>query len=198
MRWGDVTVAPLDDDTLDAGARARNRAFRDDDDRRRFVGARVLLRGALAEHAGCAESQIEVHQRCDRCGGAHGAPTVTIAARPGPAVSMSHAGGIAVVAIAGAPVGVDVEPATGGAEVQRWVRTEAVLKATGHGLDVDPALVAITGPDGRPRLAEWRGPGGRPRLRIRDVRIPGHLVAVARAGRMPLRIDVAPMTLRRP
>jgi 4'-phosphopantetheinyl transferase len=36
-----------------------------------------------------------------------------------------------------------------------WVRKEAVLKATGHGLSVDPAGVVVTGPGEPPRLLAW-------------------------------------------
>ena len=38
-----------------------------------------------------------------------------------------------------------------------WVRKEAVLKASGVGLDEDPREVEITAPSQPPRLIRWAG-----------------------------------------
>ena len=85
-------------------------------------------------------------------------------------LSLSRAPGLVVAAVSTAgPVGVDVEPA-GGARFPgfeevaahpredsrdptvSWVRKEAVLKATGWGLAIDPRGVRI---DDGPRLVAW-------------------------------------------
>lgn len=153
-----------------------------------------LLRAVVAGAAGARPEHVTIEHDCPRCGrGSHGRPVVAVRDRPGPHVSLAHAGDIAVVAVARRPVGVDVEPASsGGVDVPRWVRTEAVLKATGHGLAVEPSLVTVSGGGERcPRLLRWDGPGRRPVLRIRDVRLGNDAVAaVARKGRAPLRVAV--------
>jgi 4'-phosphopantetheinyl transferase len=89
---------------------------------------------------------------CPRCGGAHGAVRVHGADA---VASVSYAGGLAVVAVASGAeaIGVDAErsdrePGVGrvlrpGATVRDWVRVEAVLKADGRGVRVDPSLVDI-------------------------------------------------------
>jgi 4'-phosphopantetheinyl transferase len=38
-----------------------------------------------------------------------------------------------------------------------WSRKEAVLKATGHGLVVDPRDVVVSGPLADAALVDWRG-----------------------------------------
>jgi 4'-phosphopantetheinyl transferase len=107
-------------------------------------------------------------------------------------VSLAHAGELAVVALARHPVGVDVEAG----DRTTWTRTEAVLKATGHGLDVDPSLVGLGPPDAPPRLVRWDGPGRRPALRLADVTTEdGYVAAVARLGRRPLRLDARAVSL---
>lgn len=156
-------------------------------------GARRLLRDAVAQVAGCSPGDVELHQSCPRCGGPHGRPTVEIAGRHGPEVSFAHAGDLAIVAVARAPVGVDIEPIgspTHGIDLRVWVRTEAVLKATGFGLEIDPRLVDVGPATAPPRLVGWMGPGRRPALRMADVEsAPGYLAALARLGRRPLRLD---------
>jgi 4'-phosphopantetheinyl transferase len=92
---------------------------------------------------------------CGRCGGPHGRPSA-----PGAdaALSVTYAGGYALVAVlsagAGAAIGVDAEagrpgdPAAlsrlrPGATLRTWTRIEAALKADGRGLAVDPSRVRI-------------------------------------------------------
>jgi 4'-phosphopantetheinyl transferase len=102
-----------------------------------------------------------VTQLCPDCGGDHGRPVV---AEPGRWVSLSRAGGlVAVVFSTAGPVGVDLEsseavsrhPVQGlrHPDAAEWTTKEAVLKADGRGLRVDPAeLVVVDG-----RLVEWAG-----------------------------------------
>lgn len=90
--------------------------------------------------------------RCPRCGGEHGRIHVSGVEA---AVSVSYAGGwaAAVVAEGWARVGIDVVRADAGgldrvlpgADAHTWARVEAVLKADGRGLDVDPARVEVAG-----------------------------------------------------
>jgi 4'-phosphopantetheinyl transferase len=174
VRWASVAGGPTDDEAIPERSRL---AAMTDDDRRRFVGARRLLHRVVAEVTG--SDDVVLHQRCERCGGPHGRPTVTVGGQPGPHVSMAHAGDLVVVAVASNPVGVDVEPG----DDRGWVRLEAVLKATGHGLDVDPSLLDV---DER-GITRWDGPGPTPALRLVDLDLaPGYVAAVARLGRRRL------------
>lgn len=109
-------------------------------ERRRATG-RELLRRVLAPSA-------DLVQVCPACGGDHGPVRVRIGGEPGPLVSVSYAGPLAVVGMAphgAAAFGIDVEledeptraavhEATGSAEVVAWTRREAVAKALGTGL----------------------------------------------------------------
>jgi 4'-phosphopantetheinyl transferase len=107
---------------------------------------------------------------CPICGGPHGRPIV-IGGDGAPEVSVAHAEGMVLLALATAPVGVDVEPASRAAvagdltstlhptEVELvaalpperrdaavlacFVRAEAHLKGLGTGLGLDPATVAV-------------------------------------------------------
>jgi 4'-phosphopantetheinyl transferase len=84
---------------------------------------------------------------------------------PGLDFSVSHAGGLAVIAVSNRPVGVDVEDAMAGEQplapalTQReratcrsyadfarlWTRKEAVLKAVGKGLALHPGRIEVLG-----------------------------------------------------
>lgn len=91
-------------------------------------------------------------------------------------MSVAHGGAWVVVAVcAFAPVGVDVEPVGRGFEeelveqvlapVERdgegvlvaWVRKEAVVKATGDGLRVEPREVVVSVGGERPRVLAYPG-----------------------------------------
>lgn len=204
VRWAAVPRWVDDDahELLSEPERERCRALRAPADRRRFVASRLLLRATVAEVTGSTARNVVVRQRCARCGGPHGRPEATVGSRR-LEVSMAHAGALVVVAVGDRAVGVDVEPLPAPQEptpdagaLVSWVRTEAVLKATGHGLDVDPTLVHLGEASAPPRLLAWRGPGRRPRMRIADLDLgPGHVAAVARLGRHRLRVDVREVVL---
>ncbi len=59
-----------------------------------------------------------------------------------------------------------------------WTRKEAVLKATGDGLNVDPAAVILAPPDQPPRLIGWPGhPAERPMIALHDLSLHKHYAA---------------------
>ena len=159
-------------DHLDADELARLGRLRRPDDRRRWAVAHALLRSVAGAATGQPPGRVRWVTRCAVCGGPHGRPTMAPAraAAPVPALSLSYAGDLAAVALswAGRP-GVDVESvAAAGAHdlsgvlagadpALAWVRAEAVLKATGDGLAVDPRDLQIRDGSGGPRLVGWRG-----------------------------------------
>lgn len=61
-----------------------------------------------------------------------------------------------------------------------WTRKQAVLKATGDGLRVEPSAVAVSGPGAPPRLLGFRGrPGLEKRARLVDLfPAPGYVGAL--------------------
>ena len=112
-----------------------------------------------------------VSSRCAACGGDHGRPRVEGADA---AVSVSYAPGWALVALTRnhARIGVDAVPAGAaglerilphcGADAIGWARVEAVLKADGRGLAVDPARVEVRVVPGGAAATSGVGTSGRP------------------------------------
>lgn len=133
--------------------------------RAEFVTGRALVRALLAE---TALDAVVTSACCPRCGKPHGGVLVANGAGPedapraGAVASVAHAGGLVVAAVASGRVrrlGVDLESALaeddrladlaaliGGPPedaLHRWTLIEAVLKADGRGLQVDPAEVRL-------------------------------------------------------
>ncbi|MFF8386053.1 4'-phosphopantetheinyl transferase family protein [Streptomyces kanasensis] len=149
---------------LDAGETRRAAGFQDPAARTRFVTSHVGLRVLLGDRLGTAPQDVVlVRERCGMpgCEEPHGRPAV--AGHPGVHFSLSHAGDVALYALAASPVGVDVESrelvgdglerlarrlhpderraldalppaARRDALLGCWVRKEAFLKGIGTGL----------------------------------------------------------------
>jgi 4'-phosphopantetheinyl transferase len=175
VSWFDVrevTLSPADLAGLDVRETARAAAFVFPADRHRYQVAHVMLRRVLAGHLGTEPGRLTFSREpCPACGSPAGRPV--LAARPVPATaglatpapvpcfSLAHSGDAVVIAVAGQPVGVDVErEATGcvcslvtamhprdaaivealpepelhAAVIRWWVRAEAVLKRAGTGI----------------------------------------------------------------
>ena len=164
----EVWVAPLDvpssgvdqvTASLDDGERERATRFRFPGDARRFSLARGWLREVLGSVCGCSPASLSFVT------GPNGKPALR--GPSGPHFNLSHAGAVALIAVSGRPVGVDVEPLSNGhrwAEVaatactasesaalgrlpagQRgpaflrlWTAKEAYLKGVGSGLTTPP------------------------------------------------------------
>jgi 4'-phosphopantetheinyl transferase len=183
---------------LDTGEQARARAFRHARDRDAYVVAHAALRGALSTVLGVrADALPLIREPCAGCGGPHGRPALSTSEVH---FSLSHSGGLVLVALAPAPVGVDVEGiATARAEqdaraalhaaeadelrrlppherppafTRAWVRKEAYLKGLGTGLVRSPSLDYMgTGPLPADPAPGWT---------LRDVLVPsGYAAAVA-------------------
>jgi 4'-phosphopantetheinyl transferase len=177
----DRAAALLDRREHDKLARLRQAS-----DRARYIAAHALLRLMVARRWGIDPTAVEVRATCTRCAGNHGQPTVTPPpGRQALHVSIAHAGDrVVVAATALGPVGVDVEVVScadfvgfdgvslaeserreltsmrSGQQLmgrtQMWVRKEAVLKATGDGLAIDPRQVVVSPPSQPARLVAWR------------------------------------------
>ena len=160
--------------------RGRIERFRNPADGASFAAGRALLRLALAERLGVSPRELVFDTWCARCSSPHGKPRLA-----GPPAdldfSLSRAGRRLVLALSGAPVGVDAErldreaddgvaeiafadderaeleavPPAGRARafLTCWTRKEALLKGLGHGLAIDPRSVSVTFLDGvEPRV----------------------------------------------
>jgi 4'-phosphopantetheinyl transferase len=160
-----VTVGPADLADLDHGERKRAEAFLFPADRRRYRVAHLMLRRVLAGYTRTTPASLRFGRgRCPRCAAA-GKPVLLPASGRGahtvPSFSLTHSGDMVLIAVAGRPVGVDVEADAAGcvcslalalhpadaarvaglgererheAIITCWVRAEAVLKATGQGI----------------------------------------------------------------
>lgn len=198
--------------SVDAATLARADRMLRPDDRRRIVLAHALLRLALLPSVGGEPSEIPLLRRCAACGSTdHGRPYL----ERGPSFGLSHGGRIVMVAVgpSEASVAVDVEalrPAAKWEAVRRaaftadeweqtaadpsgdrtalWTRKEAVVKATGLGLEL-PLTRVRPGVGGRPaELAEVAIDDGEPAVSpgpwlVTDLHLAGdHRAAVAARG----------------
>lgn len=168
---------------LDDTERTRHGCLLREEDRARFLAAHALVRIVAARHAGVAPRAIRY-----AAGAAHSKPRFAGRAAM-LEVSIAHSAERVVVAISrGVELGVDVErigaaseeeslvrsvlcadelgelsalaqPLRAWAFCRYWTRKEAILKATGHGLSVEPMRIAVTAPTRRAALVSWDGPG---------------------------------------
>ncbi|MFE0673446.1 4'-phosphopantetheinyl transferase family protein [Streptomyces sp. NPDC058867] len=156
-----VRAAP---EVLDAQERARAAALRVPTDRECYLATHLGLRLLLGAYLGTEPARVPLTRwPCPLCGGPHGRPGVV-----GDPLhySLSHSGGLGLLAFAAAPVGVDVEAVPSPAAVaeaaealhprerdelallppsarpraftRAWVRKEAYLKGLGVGLSESP------------------------------------------------------------
>jgi len=205
-------------DLLDAGE--RERAARKSDPNP-FVTAHVLLRRLVADETGADPRTLAFEKRCATCGtDRHGKPHVV--GMRDVFVSVSYGERMAVAAVTRlGKVGVDVEDLESAdfdgfnsvtldasettplealrgddllaARARLWARKEAILKATGHGLVVDPSQVVVSAPDAPAALVEWKAaqhPPGATKVSDVDVGTSDHRAAVAVLTVRPLSVRV--------
>ncbi len=157
-----VDAERIDTSVLDADESRRAAALESSSRRTRALIAHVALRQFLGEHLGCRPEEITYcREPCPVCGGPEGRPAVLRPRRP-VHFSLSVAGDVVAIAIASAPVGIDVEsvprpeavaevmgllhpeeraeltavatPERSRAFARLWTRKEAYLKGTGAGV----------------------------------------------------------------
>jgi len=197
-----VATGPAGLADLGQGERDRAEAFLFPADRHRYQVAHLMLRRVLAGYTGTPPGALRLaREPCPRCG-APGKPVLEPGPRPAPSFSLTHSGDMVIIAVAGRPVGVDVERDAAGcvcslaqalhpadaawlagrgepdrheAIITCWVRAEAVLKCTGQGIGH-----GLGGFPARPGGAAGSAANG---CTVRQLAAPeGYRAAVALAG----------------
>ncbi|MFC5502682.1 4'-phosphopantetheinyl transferase family protein [Lysinimonas soli] len=139
-----------------------------------FLAGRLLLRTLAGEQLGVTPREVPLTAVCLDCGGPHGKPVI-LGTELRVSLSRCSVGVVAVTAW-GREIGVDLEPVrgrpgrlsairtiTGADGLEHWTRVEAVLKADGRGLRVDPREVTIS-ESGSERYAVVSGSPSRYRI----------------------------------
>jgi 4'-phosphopantetheinyl transferase len=161
---------------LDPAERQRFAAYRREADRERFLVGCALAKAVVAARTGGRPAEVSLDRTCPQCGRPHGKPAVAAA---GLELSVTHSGDLVGVAVATAPVGVDVEQLEGrsrppgGRDAAALVRMvlapaeQAVLAA------VDPAARA------RAFLVAWTRKEAVTKAQGDGLRVPFDAVVVA-------------------
>jgi 4'-phosphopantetheinyl transferase len=97
-------------DLLDQAERQRWTAYRRDEDRERFLVGCALAKTVIAAYTGQRPADVAFDRTCAQCGKPHGKPVIR---GGGLEHSVAHSGDLIVVAVAAAPIGVDVEQLEG-------------------------------------------------------------------------------------
>lgn len=198
---------------LSVDERARHARLRQPADRDRYLVGHSLLRILLGRRLGIAPAAVVLT-------GGDGKPRLG-GPSPAHQFSLSHSGQRVVVAItADIPVGVDVERVCAdrdlGTLIERvlgprersalaglagaarreafyryWVRKEAAVKATGHGLRIPLAAITVSGPSKRAELLDWATDDPPPTgIRLHDLDPgEGHVGCLATLGTSALAIE---------
>jgi 4'-phosphopantetheinyl transferase len=161
---------------LDDTERQRWAAYRRDADRARFLVGCALAKTVVAACTGQRPAQVSFDRVCRQCGKPHGKPAVR---GGGPELSVSHSGDLVAVALATAPVGVDVEQLDGRAR-ELGDGDPAALGRIVLAEEERAALAAIE-PEGRARafLVAWTRKEAVTKARGDGLRVPFGEVVVA-------------------
>ena len=164
--------------------RRRAEAMRRADQRAGYLAAHAALRELLGRRLGIHPAAVPfLRERCPRCGGNHGRPAVS-SARAALHFSLSRRGEVALIAVARAPVGVDIEALPDAGTVaatasllhpleraelaavspsrrpalfaRLWTRKEAYLKGVGVGLADDLRAEYVGAGERAGAPAGWR------------------------------------------
>ena len=175
--WGRrQDAAPRLAGLLDDAERERWTAYRREVDRERFLVGCALAKTVVAACTGQRPEQVSFDRVCRQCGRPHGKPAVR---GGGPELSVSHSGDLVAVAVATAPVGVDVEQLDGRAR-ELGGGDPAALGRIVLAEEERAALAAIE-PEGRARafLVAWTRKEAVTKARGDGLRVPFGEVVVA-------------------
>jgi 4'-phosphopantetheinyl transferase len=169
---------------LDQAERRRWAAYRRDEDRQRFLVGCALAKTAIAAATGRRPAEVSFDRTCRRCGQPHGKPVVN----GGGEVehSVAHSGDLVAVAVARAPVGVDVEQLDGRAHRLGGGDPEGLARLVLA--DDERAALAAVDPSGRSRafLVAWTRKEAVTKAKGDGLRVPfGDVVVVAAAAGGP-------------
>jgi len=169
---------------LDEAERRRWAAYRRDADRERFLVGCALAKAVIARYTGRRPAEVSFDRACRACGRPHGKPAIRDAA--GLEHSVAHSGGLVVVALARAPVGVDVEqleerPRPPGGDAGPDALARLVLA------EVERAALAAVPPAARARafLVAWTRKEAVTKAAGDGLRAPFRDVVVAADGAAP-------------
>jgi 4'-phosphopantetheinyl transferase len=174
---------------LDPAERERWAAYRRDADRDRFLVGCGLAKTVIAACTGQRPAEVNFDRTCRRCGKPHGKPALH---RGGLEFSVAHSGDLVAVAVATAPVGVDVEQLAerprevGGGDPDALARM--VLA------DEERAALASVQPSGRARafLVAWTRKEAVTKAKGDGLRVPFSEVVLATTGPGPSRLVAWP------
>jgi 4'-phosphopantetheinyl transferase len=158
---------------LDQAERERWAAYRRDADRERFLVGCGLAKTVVAACTGQRPAQVSFDRTCGQCGRPHGKPAVR---RGGLELSVAHSGDLVAVAVAAAPVGVDVEQLEG-----RPHQGDPAALARMVLADAERTALAAVPPSGRARafLVAWTRKEAVTKAKGDGLRVPFGDVVVA-------------------
>ena len=167
---------------LDRVERERWAGYRRDADRERFIVGCALAKTVIAACTGREPADVSFDRTCPECGRPHGKPALRDGALE---FSVAHSGDVVAVAVATAPVGVDVEQLAdrphelGGGDPAALARM--VLAAR------EQAALAAVDPPGRARafLVAWARKEAVTKARGDGLRVPFSEVVVAADAAAP-------------
>jgi 4'-phosphopantetheinyl transferase len=179
-----------------------------------FIASRSALQLTLAAHLGIRPGEVRIDRSCVRCKQQHGKPRLASQGRQPLEFSVAHSGEWLIMAVmTGIGIGVDIEQVTGAFPVMTlaphvltveecaelaaeppnqqaksffryWTRKEAVVKATGRGLETPLRSFSVSGPRQPACLQFWATETSLDkRICLRDLDAgPGYAAALATIG----------------
>jgi 4'-phosphopantetheinyl transferase len=174
-------ASPRHAELLDETERRRWAAYRREADRERFLVGCALAKTGIATYTGQQPAEVSFDRTCPRCGRPHGKPAID--GGYGLEHSVAHSGDLVAVAVARAPVGVDVEQLDGRPRLPGGGDAEALARLVLA--DDERAVLAAVHPSERARafLVAWTRKEAVTKAKGDGLGVPfGDVVVAAAAG----------------